>query len=89
VWVRMLAGKPLGTIGGVIVVAMLAAAVLADWIAPYGYAQTSLRQRFIAMSAAHEASFATRRMSGIPQPRSPFEVRQITRHLATPSTGAF
>ena len=49
----MLVGKPLGTIGGVIVLGMLAAAVLADWIAPYGYAQTSLRERFIAMSAAH------------------------------------
>jgi len=53
VWVRMLAGKPLGTIGGVIVMAMLVAAVLAEWIAPYGYAQTSLRERFIATSAAH------------------------------------
>jgi peptide/nickel transport system permease protein len=53
VWVRMLAGKPLGTVGGVIVLGMLAAAVLADWIAPYGYAQTSLRERFIAMSAGH------------------------------------
>jgi peptide/nickel transport system permease protein len=49
----MLAGKPLGTIGGVIVMAMLVAAVLAEWIAPYGYAQTSLRERFIATSAAH------------------------------------
>jgi peptide/nickel transport system permease protein len=49
----MLLSKPLGTIGGVIVLAMLAAAVLADWIAPYGYAQTSLRERFIAMSAGH------------------------------------
>jgi peptide/nickel transport system permease protein len=37
----------------VIVVAMLVAAVLADWIAPYGYAQTSLRERFIAASAVH------------------------------------
>ena len=49
----MLVSKPLGTIGGVIVVAMLVAAVLADWIAPYGFAQTSLRERFIATSAAH------------------------------------
>ena len=46
-------GKPLGMIGGVIVLAMLAAALLADWIAPYGYAQTSLRERFISMSAGH------------------------------------
>ena len=53
VWVRMLTGKPLGAVGGAIVLAMLAAAVLADWIAPYGFAQTSLRERFIAASAAH------------------------------------
>ena len=33
VWVRMV-GKPLGMIGGLIVLAMLAAALLADWIAP-------------------------------------------------------
>jgi peptide/nickel transport system permease protein len=53
VWVRMLRSKPLGTAGGLIVLVMLAAAVLADWIAPYGYAQTSLRERFVAMNAAH------------------------------------
>jgi peptide/nickel transport system permease protein len=53
VWVRMLRSKPLGTAGGLIVLAMLVAAVLADWIAPYGYAQTSLRERFVAMNAAH------------------------------------
>ena len=53
VWVRMLTGKPLGAVGGAIVLVMLAAAVLADWIAPYGFAQTSLRERFIAVSSAH------------------------------------
>jgi peptide/nickel transport system permease protein len=53
VWVQMVRRKPLGTIGGAIVVVMLAAAVLADWIAPFGYSQTSLRERFIAMSSAH------------------------------------
>jgi peptide/nickel transport system permease protein len=53
VWVQMLRRKPLGTIGGAIVLAMLAAAVLADWIAPYGFAQTSLRERFISMSMSH------------------------------------
>src|SRR6266850_4876017 len=53
VWVQMLRKKPLGTIGGAIVVVMLAAAVLADLVAPYGFAQTSLRERFIAMNAAH------------------------------------
>ncbi len=53
VWVQMLRRKPLGTIGGAVVLVMLAAAVLADWLAPYGFAQTSLRERFIAMSPAH------------------------------------
>ncbi|MBI2017169.1 MAG: ABC transporter permease [Candidatus Rokubacteria bacterium] len=53
VWIQMLRRKPLGTIGGAIVVAMLAAAVLADHITPYGFAQTSLRERFIPMNGAH------------------------------------
>jgi len=53
VWIQMLRKKPLGTIGGVIVVVMLAAAVLADVVTPYGFAQTSLRERFITMNAAH------------------------------------
>jgi peptide/nickel transport system permease protein len=53
VWVQMLRKKPLGTLGGAIVLAMLAAAVLADWITPYGFAQTSLRERFITASPAH------------------------------------
>jgi peptide/nickel transport system permease protein len=53
VWVQMLRKKPLGTIGGVIVVVMLAAAVLADVVSPYGFAQTSLPERFIAVSGAH------------------------------------
>src|SRR5215467_8131853 len=53
VWVQMVRRKPLGTIGGVIVFVMLASAVLADWIVPYGFAQTSLRERFIPMNASH------------------------------------
>jgi peptide/nickel transport system permease protein len=53
VWVRMLRRKPLGTLGGVIVVAMLLAAALADVLTPYGYAETNLRGRFISMSAEH------------------------------------
>jgi peptide/nickel transport system permease protein len=53
VWVRMLRRKPLGTIGGAIVLVMLLAAVFADLLTPYGYAQTNLRERFIAMNAAH------------------------------------
>lgn len=53
VWLQMLRRKPLGTVGGVIVVVMLASAVLADLITPYGFAQTSLRERFISMNADH------------------------------------
>jgi peptide/nickel transport system permease protein len=53
VWVQIVRRKPLGTIGGAIVLLMLAGAVLADVVSPYGYAQTSLRERFIAMSAQH------------------------------------
>jgi len=53
VWVQMVRRKPLGTVGGVIVVVMLAAAVGAEWISPYGFSQTSLLERFIAMSKSH------------------------------------
>jgi peptide/nickel transport system permease protein len=53
VWVQIVRRKPLGTLGGGIVLVMLIAAVLADLITPYGYAQTSLRERFIAMNAQH------------------------------------
>jgi peptide/nickel transport system permease protein len=53
VWVRMLRRKPLGTLGAVIVLAMLLAAVLAGVVTPYGFSETSLRERFIAMSAEH------------------------------------
>jgi len=53
VWVQMLRRKPLGTIGAVIVIVMLAAAVLADLITPYGFAQTNLPERFIAINGSH------------------------------------
>jgi peptide/nickel transport system permease protein len=53
VWIQMLRRKPLGTVGGVIVVVMLAAAVLADVLTPYGFAETNLRERFVFSSAAH------------------------------------
>lgn len=53
VWVRMLRRKPLGTLGGVIVLGMLLAAMFAGVLTPYGFAQTSLQERFIAMSAEH------------------------------------
>ena len=53
VWVQMLRRKPLGTIGGAIVIVMLGAAVFADVITPYGFAQTSLRERLQNSSGAH------------------------------------
>jgi peptide/nickel transport system permease protein len=53
VWVQMLRRKPLGTVGAVIVIVMVGAAVFADLLSPYGFAQTSLRERFISMSASH------------------------------------
>jgi peptide/nickel transport system permease protein len=53
VWIQMLRRKPLGTIGLAIVVVMVGAAALAELLSPYGFAQTSLQERFIAMSASH------------------------------------
>jgi peptide/nickel transport system permease protein len=53
VWVQMVRRKPLGTIGGAIVLVMLLSAVLADVLTPYGFAETNLRERFIATSQAH------------------------------------
>ncbi|MGH7354536.1 MAG: ABC transporter permease [Candidatus Rokuibacteriota bacterium] len=53
VWIQLLRRKPLGTIGGVIVLVMLLGAVLADVLTPYGFSQTNLRERFIAMNADH------------------------------------
>ena len=53
VWVQMLRRKPLGTTGAIIVAIMLAGAVLADVLTPYGFSETNLRERFIAMDGAH------------------------------------
>ncbi len=53
VWVRMLRRKPLGITGGAIVLVMLLAAVFAGELTPYGFAQTSLHERFIPMNAEH------------------------------------
>jgi peptide/nickel transport system permease protein len=53
VWLQLLRRKPLGVVGAVIVVAMLAAAVLADVLTPYGFSETNLRERFVAMNGAH------------------------------------
>jgi peptide/nickel transport system permease protein len=53
VWLQLLRRKPLGIIGAVIVVVMLGAAVLADVLTPYGFSETNLRERFVAMNSAH------------------------------------
>jgi peptide/nickel transport system permease protein len=53
VWVRMVRRKPLGTLGAAIVVVMLVSAVFADRLTPYGYAQTSLKERLVSSNAAH------------------------------------
>ena len=53
VWVDMLRRKPLGTIGGAIVLVMLAAAVFAGVLTPYGFAETNLRERFVMTSGIH------------------------------------
>lgn len=53
VWVRMLRRKPLGTLGAAIVLVMLFSAVFADRLTPYGFAQTSLKERLISTNADH------------------------------------
>jgi peptide/nickel transport system permease protein len=45
--------KPLGAVCGAVVVGLVAVAVLADWIAPYPFDQTSLLLAFKPPSAAH------------------------------------
>src|SRR5215468_943517 len=45
--------KPLGALGGLIVVALLVMAVFAEQIAPYGYDQTIRGARMKPPSAAH------------------------------------
>jgi peptide/nickel transport system permease protein len=53
VWLQLLRRKPLGIVGAAIVVVMLGAAVLADVLTPYGFSETNLRERFVAMNSAH------------------------------------
>ncbi len=50
---RFVRRKPLGAVGGVIVIAMLVMAAFAEQIAPYGYDQTIRGARMKAPSAAH------------------------------------
>src|SRR5262245_6378212 len=53
IWIRLIREKPLGLLGAFIVFTLLGIAIFADVIAPYGYAQTSLTQRFRASSVEH------------------------------------
>jgi peptide/nickel transport system permease protein len=45
--------KPLGAVGGVLLVAMVALAFLAQWVAPYGYDDADIFARLRPSSAAH------------------------------------
>ncbi len=49
----LLRRKPLGTIGGVLLAAMLLLAGLADYVAPYGYDEADVFARLKPASAAH------------------------------------
>ena len=53
VLVRLVKEKPIGLIGGVIVVLLLLVGLLADLIAPYGYNQMILADRLAPPSSAH------------------------------------
>ena len=45
--------KPLGVVGGVLLVAMVLVAFLASWVAPYDYDEADIFSRLKASSAAH------------------------------------
>ncbi len=51
--IRLVRGKPLGTVGGVIVLAMLLVGIFADFIAPYGYNEMSLADHLQPPSGTH------------------------------------
>ena len=50
---RLIREKPLGLLGAFIVFTLLGTAICADFIAPYGYAETRLLQRFRSSSIEH------------------------------------
>lgn len=52
VLVRLVREKPLGTVGGVIVLALLITGICADWLAPYGYNDIFVGPRLAAPSAS-------------------------------------
>jgi peptide/nickel transport system permease protein len=52
-FIRLVREKPLGTVGGVIVLLMLFTGIFADLLAPYGYNEYILADRMAAPSAKH------------------------------------
>ena len=52
VFVRLVREKPLGTVGGIIVLALLIIGICADWLAPYGYNDIFVGPRLAAPSWA-------------------------------------
>jgi peptide/nickel transport system permease protein len=52
-FIRLVKEKPLGTLGGVIVLIMLIAAITADWIAPYPYQEIHVIDSLQAPGAEH------------------------------------
>ena len=52
-FIRLVKEKPLGTLGGVIVLIMLLTGIFADVIAPYGYNEHNLKDRMDAPSGEH------------------------------------
>ncbi len=52
-FIRLVKEKPLGTIGGVIVLALFLTGVFADFLAPYGFNEISLTHRLSPPSGAH------------------------------------
>lgn len=50
---RFLRGKPLGAVGGMLLLVMAAMAVVAPWVAPYGYDDADIFARLRPSSATH------------------------------------
>jgi peptide/nickel transport system permease protein len=50
---RLVRGKPLGAVGGLLLVVMIALALGAGWVAPYGYDEADIFQRLRPSSGAH------------------------------------
>ena len=52
-FVRLVREKPLGLVGGIVVLIMLILGIFADVLAPYGYNDINLKQRFVAPSVEY------------------------------------